>query len=1331
MMIIVIPFTQQMIRWAYWGQRIAHQSAAWLETGAEVPNYGILNFNPEQRTALPLGGDVSAEVSISWKSEDIAALLQTASNELFATTAEQAANRGAGIAHLGKAQYLNEEGKLFPAEVYGFVLDDPASVNVMWPSGSDATRFISFFSRVPGATVQKSSGREWAVPFLFVNPTFKEKAEAKEKDPLEGGEKKKKRDPSFEEVVNRGVSRARHNAGRKHRRLSAWARRNAGIVESTTSVLPDIEEAAIDSAEKKAKEPTKADKLQKLSFGSLLAPEIEARRTRTGRELMGAPIKFQYRVALIPDRSFFGDSAEMRGLPIMRQEALQQAELRFLALMERRFAADAHRLAAEAQNQRVTPARRAEAAAQAEAAQAEAGRYSYYAKRVEKATLGERIDASTKYSAADSPVVFRFGTLADVAESNKDLIGPDTYLWVQDGDQVFRPTKMIEKRFGKEIEYDGVDMKEVARWARAAVETRDHGLPAHLVTAQAFGWYMLSPENEGDKTSEFRMVSREGIYAGTPEAAELGKPMLSWVKTFGGLPQVRAAYVQEPEAFNSKLFEPFACVGALIVPKTRALLAINDRESYADKAIRTGHDLGNGFTLVFYELRHTERAQVANITRLVLEGNQEEAAASAEQAPRSYSVASVHKSDAMRLLRVLLHVDIRWTPNGPAFVPLEGVANVWSEENVELSPLYKRLGQLHEEKAAEKEKKAAARSARKGQADKPAKAEKKEVPLYIDVVARYIGSSRGKQYEDAAAHAVAARSTGASAGRVTRQGGKSTTATYTVAASAPMPSGIVPGTLRLLRDLESVGAEDKTENAASRLFKAAAEKAASTSRTYAVAGTPVTLREEKLNSFYRAFLYYDIPLPAAGDTAGLRNALELLRQRILAEAPYSSTQGLLPQQAVDPRFAGDMPEVAAFRKDYLARFNRGRPRKGRRERLARTNGLASYNPLTADDERQIKMALSPSSSDREQALPTLPAIFESMKPPPGQFRLSDVREVMPVRGRVDTYTTDAALGRLREHDLIGRAYILEPDEAAEKALEDDDIVNKRNAGYLARAAVPTLTDLTRSVKMQGEQRQSPRVGQASTLTMKPYKVGRLATYRLPREYDAITRRNDILILASPEETAPRVMTFRGGVHLDLDVVPRGDRTTLGLILGLAIQSAALWAAQKDRRLRDTRILVGRIGTGIVKAIGLPNDVNALTWDEVQKSMESGPSLRVFQDPKKDREAYLAALASATDFMKRGSTKRTATRAAAPAEEPIEADIEEENIGTGPFGGPGVATEPLPPSPDEPAASAPKAKTRTPRSKKASAPPPPPREEDDNSDRGDEDEGGGLKEEVEW
>lgn len=99
------------------------------------------------------------------------------------------------------------------------------------------------------------------------------------------------------------------------------------------------------------------------------------------------------------------------------------------------------------------------------------------------------------------------------------------------------------------------------------------------------------------------------------------------------------------------------------------------------------------------------------------------------------------------------------------------------------------------------------------------------------------------------------------------------------------------------------------------------------------------------------------------------------------------------------------------------------------------------------------------------------------------------------------------------------------------------------------------------------------------------RVKKLAGYRIPGPMMLAGplgyERKKVIVWVSPEDaTKSRVMVYRRNTHIDCDIpFGGGNARSLGQAIALGLQDVLLWLGQRESRLRDTYVYVGRVGVG--------------------------------------------------------------------------------------------------------------------------------------------------------
>jgi hypothetical protein len=150
--------------------------------------------------------------------------------------------------------------------------------------------------------------------------------------------------------------------------------------------------------------------------------------------------------------------------------------------------------------------------------------------------------------------------------------------------------------------------------------------------------------------------------------------------------------------------------------------------------------------------------------------------------------------------------------------------------------------------------------------------------------------------------------------------------------------------------------------------------------------------------------------------------------------------------------------------------------------------------------------------------------------------------------------------------------------------------------------------------------------QPSSAICKMSSVRRLP-YRPPKSLFERVGDRAVVILISPPDQSPRVMSWRRGSHIDCDMVANYAEDTYGL-LSRALQSAILWVSEKRGR-GGSSIYVGTVGEGAVYQVWNPSS-GVLSLDALKRNFSASLSTPIVYEAsdaarERDEQAYIKAL----------------------------------------------------------------------------------------------------------
>lgn len=181
-----------------------------------------------------------------------------------------------------------------------------------------------------------------------------------------------------------------------------------------------------------------------------------------------------------------------------------------------------------------------------------------------------------------------------------------------------------------------------------------------------------------------------------------------------------------------------------------------------------------------------------------------------------------------------------------------------------------------------------------------------------------------------------------------------------------------------------------------------------------------------------------------------------------------------------------------------------------------------------------------------------------------------------------------------------------------------------SAGLSLEEARSILATMQASAGGRKSKRGLPIAMQPSSAVCKASRERKLP-YRPPKSlFDMVGDRAVVLMLSPPNQT-PRVMTWRRGSHIDCDMVSPYREDTYNL-LSRALQSAILWVAEKRGR-QSSSIYVGTVGDGTLYRVWSP-DAGTLSLDGIRRNFSRASPL-VYENAatrrESDQKKYIKAL----------------------------------------------------------------------------------------------------------
>lgn len=338
----------------------------------------------------------------------------------------------------------------------------------------------------------------------------------------------------------------------------------------------------------------------------------------------------------------------------------------------------------------------------------------------------------------------------------------------------------------------------------------------------------------------------------------------------------------------------------------------------------------------------------------------------------------------------------------------------------------------------------------------------------------------------------------------------------------------------------------------------------------------------------------------AGDEKNIGSLKELKGK---LEALLDSDEGLYRHTVSGMLQTYEGSEIASTPMlDALALENRGRRRrKPRRQRKARGS---RRNPLDPKDTlRLVDYGVGRGTrEERKERAAELERAFEGIEEgaPAGDWDVTGAK-VAAFFPRGPGKTTDwgltKRLSKVGDVNLIARLGdpSLTPEEKNEilSELRDSDMpfMQQASGRSLRQGAELSLRQAIGINRKQDLKRKNQLTMQASSGLCMNSRTRKLSHYTLPglddpeqqaglwrNKDNGLNPNRDVILWVSPKGSAPRVMTFRRGSHIDCDFTS-DDPAELPELLGEAIQSSMYWLKERpDRhRGRNASFWVGRAG----------------------------------------------------------------------------------------------------------------------------------------------------------
>lgn len=289
------------------------------------------------------------------------------------------------------------------------------------------------------------------------------------------------------------------------------------------------------------------------------------------------------------------------------------------------------------------------------------------------------------------------------------------------------------------------------------------------------------------------------------------------------------------------------------------------------------------------------------------------------------------------------------------------------------------------------------------------------------------------------------------------------------------------------------------------------------------------------------------------------------------------------------------------------------------------------------------------------------------------------RSMFPHKGRPDKdYSNQRITQALQSYDLVARvAKLAAPSpEIGQRPLSDPELVD-----YIVRAAQLSLDEAKQVLAIMkssvtGGTKGVRRAMQPSSALTKTIKTRKLMSYTPSPALVKWVNKRDVLILISPEHVTPRVMTWRGGAHIDADLTST-DQNDLSPLVAKAIQASLLWMGSKPGRTKGTKIVVARIGQPDVRLVweaGEPLNLATIraNWGRLLGRLASRAKSVLDADAANYAEKMTNEFGTVNMHKKRRGRPTDSTKYRAEDVGPFDASQEQEQEG-----GPDLASGPMP------------------------------------------------------
>lgn len=312
--------------------------------------------------------------------------------------------------------------------------------------------------------------------------------------------------------------------------------------------------------------------------------------------------------------------------------------------------------------------------------------------------------------------------------------------------------------------------------------------------------------------------------------------------------------------------------------------------------------------------------------------------------------------------------------------------------------------------------------------------------------------------------------------------------------------------------------------------------------------------------------------------------------------------------------------ASAVRERYAALLNPGKRKR---------------NPIVTHEQKEAITKYLQGKGDEDAAREAIQAAVASGAMDSDWLKDERVAALFPRAGRLKSGTWDAEdriPEALRSYDMVNRVDKMPP--PGEGVELSDPLGSPASVNYLVQSMGISLDEAKRvlkEMKAGAEGRRNKRgervTIQPSSALIKPYRKRKMP-YVMPAKMASVTGPHAVVVLMGPPEAQPRVMTWRRGNHVDLDMLaPQPNQ--LMQVLSRALQSALLWVGEKPSRGDQTHIYVGQIGTDSLIEVWAPGQ--PLSLATVAANLQRGrnnavPWTKSFKDASDEIEAYAQAAA---------------------------------------------------------------------------------------------------------